>query len=218
MARGILLVLFMVVGGTLGAWGQELKVGWMIFDLTELNGLLGAQGYPTLANDLFIWGGGGPVLLAGVLGEWSVMFSNWYGSTAVRQDDKLTRFALTWSGGIVEHPLLKGVPMPFALMVGLVGGVGVSSLTVLDHRSGSFQEALSSPAAAFFTRWFFTVGPQLSASIPLITFGRERALGLKLSVGYILTFDNGRWDQEGRALEGPPDRFNGWIIQIALGM
>jgi hypothetical protein len=34
----------------------------------------------------------------------------------------------------------------------------------------------------------------------------------------MLTFDNGAWDQEGRALKGPPDRFNGWNIQLTLGL
>jgi hypothetical protein len=45
-----------------------------------------------------------------------------------------------------------------------------------------------------------------------------RTVSLKLSIGYMLTFDNDAWDQEGRALKGPPDRFNGWNIQLTLGL
>ncbi len=225
MARGIVLAVLMIVGGTLGAWGQEsaqffrsLEVGWNICDLAELNRLLSAQGYPTVANELFIWGGENTVLPTGVLGGWSVTVSNWYGSTAVQRDGKLTRFTLTWFGGVAERPLFKSASMPLTPTAGLIGGVGISNLTVLDHRPEDLQEALRSPAAAFFTRWFFTVGPQLSVSLPLITLGESRALVLKLSVGYGVTFDNGMWDQEGRALKGPPANFNSWIVQLSVGL
>lgn len=44
----------------------------------------------------------------------------------------------------------------------------------------------------------------------------ELAVG-EVSVGYLLTFDNGAWDQEGQALPGPPKNFNGWIASLSLG-
>lgn len=227
MARGILLVLLVIVSSVFSVWGQEraqtlrsFGVGWTLVDLAQLNEALQTQGYPALTNALFIWGGENTALPSGVLGEWSLKVSNWYGNTATQRDDKLTRFTLTWFGGIAEHPLPKSALTHWELQVGLAVGVGVSNLTVLDHRPTNFSEALRSPAAAFFTRWFFTVGPQLSVRFPVLTFGTDKlhALLLALSVGYTLTFDNGAWDQEGRALKGPPANFNGWIIQLSLGI
>ncbi|MFN4218583.1 MAG: hypothetical protein ACK4HB_04815 [Candidatus Bipolaricaulia bacterium] len=225
MARGLVLVVLAVVGSVFSVFGQEsaqtlrsFGVGWMVLDLAQLNEALQTQGYPALAAALFLWGGGNTALPSGVLGEYSLAVSNWYGSASAQRDDKLTRFTLTWFGGIAEQPLPQIALMRWELRAGLAVGVGVANLTVLDHRPTNFSEALRSPAAAFFTRWFFTVSPQLSASFPVITFEKSHALLLTLSAGYTLTFDNGAWDQEGRALKGPPANFNGWIVQLSVGL
>lgn len=226
MTRGLVLVVLMVVGWACGVLGQEeqprnwstLHVGWAFLNISDLNRLLEAQGYPRLPESCFIWGVQSTVLPPGVVGDWSFMISNWQGSTSTQRGDKLSRLTLTWAGGRAEHPLPKSALMRWELQAGLTVGVGGSSLAVLEHRSASFSEALHSPAAAFFTRWFFTVGPQVSARFTLIRLKLKKpvALMLTLSIGYTLTFDNGAWDQEGRALKGPPDNFNSWIVRISV--
>lgn len=211
MARGLMLVFLVVVGWACGAVGQEEQlrsqstphVGWVFWKVSELNQLLQAQGYPTLPESCFIWGGQNTIVLRG----WSLKIANWHSAATAKSDEKLTRLNLWWFGGLGERALPK---LPWDSFV---------SLAVLDHRPASFAEALSSPAGTFFTRWFFTVSPQLGVRFPLLTFKLDKpvTIRLMLSVGYTLAFDNGAWDQEGRALKGPPDNFNGWIIQLALG-
>ncbi len=221
MARVLVFVFLVVVGWACGAVGQEeqrrgwstLQFGWVFWNMSELNQLLEAQGYPTLPESCFIWGGQNTIVLRG----WNLNIANWHGDAVAKSDEKLTKLTLTWFGGSGERALPR---LPLGSFVNLTLGVGIASLTVLDHRPASFAEALSSPAGAFFTRWFFTVSPQLGVRFPLLTFKLDEpiTLMLTLSAGYTLTFDNGAWDQEGRALKGPPANFNGWIVQLMVGL
>jgi hypothetical protein len=229
MIRNTTFVLLAVVGWSFFGLGQEKPdtlrfagspiLGWVFLDLASLNAVLKAQGHPTTADNFFVWGGRNTILPQGVLGRWSFDFSNWYGDATAHQGDKLSRLTFVWGGAVAEHPL-AGFMRGSELSGGLAVGVGVTTLTLLAHRSQSFEDALSRPASVFLSRWYFSVQPQLCLNIPLFTIKEKdlRTVSLKLSIGYMLTFDNGAWDQEGRALKGPPDRFNGWNIQLTLGL
>ncbi|MCS6935938.1 MAG: hypothetical protein NZV61_00015 [Candidatus Bipolaricaulota bacterium] len=230
MARSIVLVLLAVVGWAFDGWGQERRgftaptVGWAFLDLSDLNAALHAQGYPRLTeNLLFLWGIDTTVIPPRVFGEWSFRISHWQGMVTAKTNDKLTKLVLSRSAGTVEYPLPTMAQDFVKLLAHLSLGVGEASLTVLDHRPASFDEALRKPASGFFTRSFFTVSAGLSVSFPLPEFSRAEkekssSFSLKLSASYTLTFDNGAWDQEGRALKGPPDNFNGWILRLVLEM
>ncbi len=226
--RNMVFVLLAVVSWSFFGLGQEKPkvfqlnsspiLGWVFLDLASLNASLKGQGYPAVADNLFVGGARNLILPRGVFGRWSFWASNWYGSLMAHQEDKLSRLTFVWGGAVAEHPLAD-IMRGSTLSGGLFAGVGIVTLTLLDHRAQSFQDALSRPAGVFLSRWYFTVQPHLCLSLPLFTIKEKdlRTLSLKLSVGYMLTFDNGAWDQEGRALKGPPDRFNGWNIQLSLG-
>ncbi|MCS6936462.1 MAG: hypothetical protein NZ610_04435 [Candidatus Bipolaricaulota bacterium] len=224
MARGLVLVLFGILLWTFDALGQEMRiptritVGWLFSDLSELNAALRTRGYPELQENFFIWGGEGFIIPPGVMGAWSLRLSSWQGSVVAKRDDKLSRFVLSGSAGTLEYLLSKALPARLEVWASLRLGIGVAALTVLDHRPTSFDEALQSPASASLGRWFLLLGPGISASLPIFKFpgASSVAVALRFSVGYMLTFDNGAWDQEGRALKGPPDNFNGWIVLLAL--
>ncbi len=64
MAKSVAIILLVLASMALPVWGQAPEsfsftsplVGWAFFDLSGLNSSLQAQGYPVLAQTLFIWG------------------------------------------------------------------------------------------------------------------------------------------------------------------
>ena len=225
MVRSVLVAfvaLTFVASATLGqappksiTW-PSLFVGWEFVDISQLNVALQNQGYPALPENFFIFGNTYSLLplLQSPLATWTFGIVSWQGSASSKTDRSLARLSFVGSGAFAEyHPSLPPQAR-YGLAISMVMGVGFTNLFLVREPSASFEDALRSPANVLLSRWFFIVQPQVSISwtVEIVV-----PIPLKLSIGYMLTFDNGAWDQEGRALKGPPDRFNGWNIQLSLG-
>jgi len=219
MLRGKLIVLLaLMVAGLLVAAGQAAAeepeggiggggmAGTLLFlDLSALNQILEANGYGPLADRAFLMGGGGfggevQGLRFGGLGAG--------GEVSSVLGEKVAKLSLGFGGLFVERGLFAGER--YSLSVGAVIGGGGADLTLLDHRLGSFEEAIAEPSGMRFTRGFFAVETHLGLEISLLDW-----LMLKVNAGYLWTF-GGPWQQEGSLLPGPPESLNAPLVRVMI--
>lgn len=135
------------------------------------------------------------------------------------------------TGGLKEEPGIGGGgPMPALLLLDLAGlnqvllnngygpldnmvfliGGGGADLTLLDHRSSSFEKAISNPPNVSLTRGFFAIEIYAGIDFALLDW-----LMLKVNFGYLWTF-GGPWKQDGLPLPGPPQSLSAPLIQIMM--
>lgn len=187
--------------GVIGGGGPS--VGWLFLEMTVLNTLLEANGFAPLPEGMLLMGGsGGGGLLTGFrFGGWGAG-----GELSSVQGDRVARLSLGLGGFLLSYALFSHAMYDAA--VGLLIGGGGAELTLLDHHSASFEEAIRTPAHTVLERGFFLVQPQVSLVYRVLNW-----LSVKVSAGYMFTV-GGSWVQEGRELPGPPADFNGWSVMV----
>lgn len=180
--------------------------GWIMLDLSELSTVLTANGYaPFPAEGMFTMGGGG---WGGFLQGWRFGGFGTGGETTSSLGDKTAKLSLGFGGFFVGYGLYSSDA--YDVMVGVLLGGGGVELRLLDHRSESFETAITSPSNTVLQRGFFALQPQLSVALSILEW-----LSVRISGGYLLTL-GGSWEQDGKELVGPPASFNAWVVQAMV--
>jgi len=177
----------------------------LLLDLAGLNQVLLNNGYGPLDNMVFLMGGGGfggdiKDLRFGGLGSGGEI------SSVLSQ--KTATLSLGFGGFLIERGLFAGER--YSLAVGTVIGGGGADLTLLDHRSSSFEDAIADPPNTSLTRGFFAIETYAGIDFAVLDW-----LMLKVNLGYLWTF-GGPWKQESLPLPGPPQNFNAPMIQLMV--
>ncbi|OGF52696.1 MAG: hypothetical protein A2Z21_03775 [Candidatus Fraserbacteria bacterium RBG_16_55_9] len=188
----------------LGAGGP--MPGWIMLDLSGLSTVLEAHGYaPFPTEGMFTMGGGG---WGGLLKSWRFGGFGTGGETSSSVGNKAAVLSLGFGGFFLGYGLFSDEA--YDVMVGTLIGGGGAELSLLDHRSESFDTAISNPPNTVLKRSFFTLEPQVSVAFTVLKW-----LSLRISGGYLVTF-GGNWDQSGKELVGPPANFNAWMVQVMV--
>ena len=188
-----------------GIGGGGMAATLLFLDLSELNRVLEANGYGPLPDRVFLMGGGGfggevRGLRFGGLGVG--------GEASSILGDKVATLSLGFGGFLIEQGLFAGER--YGLSLGTVIGGGGADLTLLDHRSTSFEGAIADPPNIRLTRGFFALETHLGLDFALLDW-----LMLRVNLGYLWTF-GGPWKQDGLPLPGPPESFNAPLVRFMI--
>lgn len=188
-----------------GLGGGGPLPGVILLNLAGLNECLGANGYAPLPEMIFVMGGGGwggevRGLRFGGLG--------WGGEVSSLAGQKAAKLSIGFGGFMIERGLSAGPG--YSLSVGAVIGGGGADLELLDHRSSSFEDAISNPANTALTRGFFGLQAYAGLEFALLDW-----IMLKLSLGYLWTFGE-PWQQAGLPLIGPPETLSAPLVQVMI--
>jgi hypothetical protein len=189
-----------------GGIGGGGMAGTLLFlDLSALNRVLAAHGYGPLDDTLSLIGGGG---FGGTIG--GLRFGGLGGGGEVSSvlGEKIAKLSLGFGGFLIERGLFAGER--YSLSVGAVIGGGGADLTLLDHRSASFEDAIANPSGTRLTRGFFAVETHFGLEVALLDW-----IMLRVDVGYLWTF-GGSWEQEGSPLLGPPESLSAPLVRFMI--
>jgi hypothetical protein len=179
--------------------------GLLLLDLARLNAKLEANGYGPLDKMVFVMGGGGYGGEARGLRFGGMGFG---GEVSSMSAQRVATLSVGFGGFMVERGLFAGAG--YSLSLGAVIGGGGADLDLLDHRSSSFDDAISNPANTSLTRGFFAIQPYAGIEVSLLDW-----IMLKVNLGYLWTFGE-PWKQEGLPLQGPPESFSAPLVQVMV--
>ncbi len=188
-----------------GLGGGGPLPGLLLLDLEGLNEKLEANGYAPLAEMVFIMGGGG---FGGEVEGLRFGGLGWGGEVSSQAGQKVAKLSIGFGGFMLERGLSSGER--YSLALGAVIGGGDAALDLLDHRSSSFDDAVSNPANTSLTRGFFGVQAYAGLEFALLDW-----IMLKVSLGYLWTFGE-PWQQAGLALTGPPESLSAPSVQVMI--
>ncbi len=191
-----------------GLGGGGPMPGLVLLDLAGLNERLEANGYAPLPEMVFVMGGGG---YGGEVRGLRFGGLGWGGDATSLRGQKVATLSIGFGGLMIERGLFAGTG--YSLSLGAVIGGGGADLDLLDHRSTSFDEAISNPANTTLTRGFFGVQAYAGLELMLLDW-----IILKVNLGYLWTFGE-PWQQGGLPLVGPPENFSAPLVQamVAFG-
>lgn len=188
-----------------GLGGGGPMPGVVFLNLAGLNERLEANGYAPLPEMVFVMGGGG---YGGEVRGLRFGGLGWGGDAASLKGQKAATLSIGFGGFMVERGLFAG--RGYSLSIGAVIGGGGADLDLLDHRSNSFDEAISNPANTVLTRGFFGFQAYTGLELLLLDW-----IILKVNLGYLWTFGE-PWRQGGLPLVGPPESFSAPLVQVMV--
>ncbi|MCR4404091.1 MAG: hypothetical protein NUW06_02140 [Candidatus Acetothermia bacterium] len=188
-----------------GIGGGGAMPGVVLLDLAGLNERLAANGYAPLPEMVIVMGGGG---YGGEVRGLRFGGLGWGGDATSLQGQKVATFSIGFGGFMVERGLFAG--RGYSLSLGAVIGGGGADLDLLDHRSTSFDDALSNPANTALTRGFFGVQAYAGLEFALLDW-----IMLKVNLGYLWTLGE-PWKQAGLPLVGPPESLSAPLVQVMV--
>lgn len=205
---GLILILLLLATVVLAqeevGGGGGPALGWLFLDLSSLDEALVAHSYAPLGNGTFIMGGGG---FGGEMSGWRFGgFGRGWGISST-QGEKKAELDIGYGGFAVEYARPLSEKMMLSLG-GLIGGGG-ADLSLLDHRSESFDEAISEPTNTSLERLFLALEPYVSLEFQLLEF-----LRIRLMLGYFWTPLLSDWIQDEKWLPGPPEEFSAPTICV----
>lgn len=191
----------------MGIGGGGPLVSLIFLDLASLNGVLEANDYAPLSEEMrFFGGGGGGGLVQGF------RFGGFGGNGEVvsvnTENGKRAALSLGFGGFLLSYGLASLGPADLTLG-SLIGGGG-ATLTLTAHRPERFEDAVARATNTVLTRGFFAVQPQTSLGVPVLSW-----LSLRISAGYLLTVGSD-WELDGIELPGPPEHFHAWSVSVMV--
>jgi hypothetical protein len=176
-------------------------------DLSSLNEALADAGYGRLPGYAVMFGEETTIGFVDGPRVGLIMTS---GSVSSRVDDRIARLSLSFGGGLFEWSVTTAAGSSIAL--GLSLGGGTSTLTLVDHLPGSFEEALHDPFRAKLDRWLYVIEPSVSALGSPFEW-----LDLKLRVGYLMTIGC-NWKAEEVAYDYAMAGFGGLTVEAGVAL
>ncbi|MBI1731078.1 hypothetical protein HYR53_10765 [Candidatus Acetothermia bacterium] len=194
------------IASLLSGMQGNFSAGFLWLSLDSLSDALNAKGYPRLPNQMEMNGAGQSNQ---VDESWRIGSSIMYGAVAALSGESVSRLnvmngVVLFQYGYLINPYLRA-------SFGLGVGGSLVTLHLLQKKSGSFEDALTTPTSTELSRGFTILQPQVSLSLaPMPRFSIQIAAGLQIAL-----FDNG-WMQEISKVGGPPNDFNGFFITATL--
>jgi hypothetical protein len=176
-------------------------------DLSGLNDALTGAGYFRLPGHVMMFG---EETTIGFVDGPRVGLIVASGSACSRVGDRIARLSLTFGSGLLEWGLTTAAGRSIAF--GLTLGGGTSTLTLVDHLPGSFEEALKDPFRAKLDRWLYIIEPSASAQGSPFEW-----LDLKLRVGYLMTIGCD-WKAEETAYRYPMSGLGGPLVEVSAAL
>ncbi|MCL6642672.1 MAG: hypothetical protein K6T71_05060 [Candidatus Bipolaricaulota bacterium] len=185
--------------------------GLFYLNLSELNGLLEQNDFPTIAS---------PMTLAG---SWTrVRTVEWLplgltiaeGSVGAERGARRVNLNLFYFSAFVDRRWALSERVP-ALRAFVSGGLGVGTATLLlgvrAVTEEKLENILQTAHDTLLRRIFFSVVPRVG-----IEFVLTDAITLRASLGYIWAPWSGAWEHFSERVSGPPRDFSGFLAEFTI--
>lgn len=170
-----------------------------------VNGILAANGYAPLPDQMITFGGGGG---GGVIGGFSFGGSGWGGSFTSIREGKKAELSLGFGGMDIAY--VVGGNERSLLLIGAVLGGGGLDLTLRDRIPVSFEDAVADPTTVTLSQGFFAAEPYVCFQVQPLSW-----LGFEAHLGYLFTLP-GNWEEGGQEIAGPSLRLSGPFVGLSI--